>query len=140
VQGLEPAWLAEPIGECFPKSFFLPYSVGTRSTSINLSSELLADWKQGLLPWQQVQRRLFGLVGMGSETRQQIDYKTGGTAMSGVQNLGDVPELVIDSFDQGVLARKQFVAEDREPIGNSYGGLFNFARRPPLFWWQLGLN
>jgi hypothetical protein len=52
-----------------------------------------------------MQGRLFGLMAIGKKESSQMDHKIGGTAVTGVLNLGNVLELVDDGLNDGSSAR-----------------------------------
>ena len=47
----------------------------------------------------QPQGRLFGLMGIGDETSQEVDSEVGWTAVAGVLDLRNVLELISDRLD-----------------------------------------
>lgn len=53
-----------------------------------------------------MRRRLFGLPTVSDETSEQIDDKVKWTAMSGMLNLRDVLELIVDGLHDGALAEQ----------------------------------
>ena len=53
-----------------------------------------------------MQRRLFGLQTVSNETSEEIDDKVEWAAMSGMLNLRDVLELIVDGLHDGPLAEQ----------------------------------
>lgn len=90
---------------------------------INLSSELKESREQGQLVLWEVQSWLFGLEGIGQQTADEIDQEIGGTAVTGMGNLRDIFELVVNGFDNRAFARHHFIEEWQEA---GFGGLLLF--------------
>ena len=51
-----------------------------------------------------IEGRFMGLMSVSNQTGNQINEKVKRAAMSGVLDLGNVLELVIDGFDDGTLS------------------------------------
>ena len=56
-----------------------------------------------------IERRLFLLIGVGDQSRQQVDQEIDLRAMTCVLDLADVLELVVDGFDQRSFAQQEFI-------------------------------
>ena len=53
--------------------------------------------------------RTFFLLSEGDQPSNEVDECVDGASVSGVLNLADVFELVIDGFNQGPLSEKDFI-------------------------------
>ena len=56
----------------------------------------------------------FFLPSVGDQPSDQVDECVDGSSMSGVFNLADVFELVIDGFNQGSLPEEDFVHQAQQ--------------------------
>ena len=74
---------------------------------IDLSStELQSDDRERVvLRHTDVKRRFLGLIRIGNQAGDEIDQEGSDTAVTGVVDLGDVFELIVDRFNQGAFAQ-----------------------------------
>ncbi len=49
------------------------------------------------------------MVAVGDETGQEVDEEIRGAAVTGMLNLADILEFIVDALDQGALAQEQFI-------------------------------
>ena len=63
-----------------------------------------------------VKRGFLGLMAVSDQPTQEIDTEIERTAMTGMLNLRDVLELVVNGFDDGTSAEQQLVTEGHQAV------------------------
>ena len=65
-----------------------------------------------------MQRGLLGLVRVGNEPCEEMRQEIVRAAMTGVLDLADVLELVVDTLDDRPLTQQQLVSEGQDPLAH----------------------